>query len=242
MNNLGAKRRTPDPRDFNLGKIQYAASIPPVLLPDDSWILSVRNYQGQTPTCGAHGSTHLKMIQDYTGSNLPHYTPRFSWIEIKILDGIPLEDGTDMRWIFKAAQNNGYCDFPLLGNNVNLPLAAYSDPSVLVANNIVPDGRTHLINSYAFGNADYESICQGIAQNKAVALLIECDDGFWGTAKPTFTTPTYGHFIVADGYDENGIRVIDSAEPNIEMAIKYVAKEYITPDFFIEMGTIVDLT
>ena len=65
---------------------------------------------------------------------------------------------------------------------------------------------------------------------------------FWGTATPTFTTPTYGHFVVADGYYADGIRVIDSAEPDSQFAVKKILKAYITPEFIMESGTAVDMT
>jgi hypothetical protein len=237
---LGAIQRPKDERDILLGTVQAPVSIPTTYLPDDSWL--VRNFQGQTPTCGAHASSHFKAVLDHlqNPSLAPHYTPRFSWIRIKAIDGIPLGNGTDMRFIFKSEQNDGMDDFEPLENDVTLPLPAYSEVSA-VTPDMTANAKPKAIQSYAFGNTDFESICQTIYQNGAALLLVKCDDGFWGTSAPTFTTPEYGHFVCADGYDENNIRVIDSADPNPQFAVKMIAKQYVTPQFFFESGTAVDI-
>jgi hypothetical protein len=72
-------------------------------------------------------------------------------------------------------------------------------------------------------------------------LLIKCDNGFWGTTTPTFTQPLYGHFITAYGYDPEYIYIVDSADPTDADAFKKIAKQYITPQFFYEAGTGIDL-
>jgi hypothetical protein len=238
MINLGAKERPRDDRDYKLGQIQAPIQIPETYLPDYSWIIPLRNYQGKLPTCSANADTHLRMAMDYDPLlPPPRYNPRFNWIEFKILDNYPLEDGTDMRTIFKANQNNGFCDYNLLDNDITLPLTTYSDPSVL-NQTIVQNALPRRIQSYAFGETDYNSLAQHIYQNKAVLLLIKCDDGFWGTETPTFTTGKYGHFVCAIGYDPvKGIMIIDSADPNY--AIKFIAPQYLS--FVIESGTMVEL-
>src|ERR1022692_1272030 len=96
------------------------------------------------------------------------------------------------------------------------------------------------VNSYAFGSTDFQSVCQHIYQNKAVALLIKCDDGFWGTDTPTFTNPKYGHFIIGYGYDQDYVYIVDSADPTF--GFKKIAKQYFTPTFIKETGTAVDLS
>ena len=237
---LGALPRPSDKRDILLGSVQAPASIPASFIPDVSWL--VRNYQGQTPTCGAHAFSHFQAILEHalTPTVNQRYTPRFSWIEIKLIDGYPLEDGTDMRSIFKAAQNNGTADFEPLENDIILPIATYSEASAITPD-MVTNASSKKISSYAFGNTDFQSLCQYIYQSKAVLLLIKCDDGLWGTTTPTFTTPTYGHFIVAYGYDENFIYIVDSADPSNDFAFKKIAKQYITAEFIIESGTAIDL-
>jgi hypothetical protein len=240
--NLGALERKPDPRDILLGSVQAPGAIPASFIPDVSWL--VRNYQGQTPCCGAHASSHFQAIleHDLTPAVNERYTPRFSWIKIKAIDGYPLESGTDMRSIFKSLTNDGADDFEPLENDVTLPLTTYSDPSA-VTSDMVTNASAKKIGSYGFGNTDFESICQAIYQNKAVLLLVKCDDGFWGTSTPTFTTPEYGHFITAYGYDADFIYIVDSADPNDAFAFKKIAKQYVnSPTTFIfEAGTAVDV-
>lgn len=237
---LGARERPKDERDFLLGAIQHPVSIPSSFLPDNSWL--VRHFQGLLPTCGAHASSHFKALLDKAErpdlGTSPNYSPRFSWIKIKQVDGFPLDAGTDMRSIFKSQQNDGMDDFEPLGDDASLPLAQYSDSTAITAE-MVANANPKTIGSYAFGNTDYESLCQHIFQNAAILLLIKCDDGFWGTTNPTFTTPKYGHFVVADGYDEDGIRIIDSADATD--GVKHIAKQYITPQFVIESGTALDI-
>ena len=240
--NLGALERKPDPRDILLGSVQAPVTIPSSFIPDISWL--VRNYQGQTPSCGAHASSHFQAILEHAlapGVN-QRYTPRFSWIKIKTIDGYPLEDGTDMRSIFKSLTDDGADDFEPLENDVTLPLTTYSDPSV-VTPDMVTNASAKKIGSYGFGNTDFESLCQAIYQNKAILLLIKCDNGFWGTSTPTFTTPEYGHFITAYGYDADFIYIVDSADPNDAFAFKKIAKQYVnSPTTFIfEAGTAVDI-
>lgn len=241
--NLGGIERPQDDRDILLGAVQAPVSTPASFLPDDSWLVpALRNYQGKTPTCSAHASSHFKAILDriQNPSTAPHYTPRFSWIRIKAIDGFPLTAGTDMRSIFKSQQNDGMDDFEPLENDVTLPLVTYSEASAITPD-MTANAAPKKIQSYAFGDTDYESLCQAIFQNGAVLLLIKCDDGFWGTANPTFTTPKYGHFVVADGFSPDAIRVIDSADPDPAFAVKMIAKQYITSTFILESGTAVDI-
>jgi hypothetical protein len=237
---LGALERRKDGRDILLGSVQAPAAIPATFIPDISWLK--RNFQGETPTCGAHALSHFQAILEHAAAPTisQRYTPRFSWIEIKLIDGFPLEAGTDMRSMFKAAQNNGADDFEPLENDVTLPIETYSAPAIITPD-LVANASTKKIGSYAFGKLDFESLCQYIYKNQAVLLLIKCDDGFWGTKTPTFITATYGHFICAFGYDENNVYIIDSADPDDAFAIKAISKQYITPEFFFESGTAVDL-
>lgn len=238
--NLGALPRTPDERDLLLGAVQAPAAIPATFLPDNSWL--IRNYQGSLPACSAHAASHLQAILEHvlTPDVAQRYTPRFTWIDIKSFDGFPPADGTDMRSIFKSLQKSGADDFEPLENDVTLPLAAYTDPSAITPE-MTANAWPKAIQSYAFAGTDFESLCQAIYQNKAVLLLIKCDDAWWTSTTPTFTTPKYGHFVCADGYSPEGIRVIDSADPNDAQAVKTILKEYITPQFFFEAGTAVDL-
>jgi hypothetical protein len=237
--NLGAIERPKDERDFLLGAIQAPITIPAQYIPDISWL--TQNWQSQIPACGSHAGSHFQAILEHqlTPTVNQRYTPRYLWIRIKQIDGFPLESGTDMRSIFKTLQNNGADDFEPLENDVSLPLATYSDPSVITPA-MDADAANQKITSYAFGNTDFESLCQHIYQNKAVLLLIKCDDAWWQSATPTFTNPLYGHFICAYGYDPNSIYIIDSADR--VNPLKQINKQYIVSPFIVESGTAIDIS
>lgn len=233
---LGGIPRPHDPRDFPLGAIQAPVAIPDAWLPDYSSL--PRHFQGSTPYCGAHASAHLKQVLDCAenSATTPNYTPRYSWIDIKEFDGALLEAGTDMRSIFRSLASAGADDFAPLENDVTLPIGEYSSKDAITPE-MTANGSARAIETYAFGATDFESVRQHVYQNKAVLLLIKCDNGFWGTTTPTFTTPLYGHFVCATGFTADAIRVIDSADPNDAFAVKMIGKEYFTPQFIYESGT-----
>jgi hypothetical protein len=243
-----ANERKPDHRDIQLGAVQAPVAIPASFLPDNSWL--VRNFQGQTYFCGEHAGTHFKAILRYiesNGTSKPRYSPRYGVIKLKapkssLNDGFAITSGTDMRSIFKWLQKAGAADFEPLEDDVTLPLSTYCDPKA-VTPDIDANAAQSVIGAYGFGDTDFQSLCQAIYQNKAVLLLIKCDDAFWASANPIFTAPKYGHFVVADGYDKNAgyIRIIDSADPNPAFAVKTIAKRYVTPTFIKEAGTAVDI-
>jgi hypothetical protein len=237
--NLGGLQRKPDERDLLLGSVAAPVQIPATFLPDNTWLQ--RNYQGQTPCCGPHALSHLKAILDRNENPLsvPRYTPRYLWIRVKQIDGAPLESGTDMRSLFKILQQWGADDYEPLENPVTFPIAEYSELSALTPA-MDANAATKTISSYAFDALDFASLQQLIYKFKAVLLLIHCDSGFWGTSTPTFTTAPYTHFVCADGYDENNIRIIDSADPNNAFGVKMIAKEYVIPKFILESGTAID--
>jgi hypothetical protein len=243
--NLGGLERPADERDLLLGGAA-PVSIPTSFVPDySSWFK--RNYQGQTEFCGQHAGTHFKAILDFVASNgmaQERKSPRYGVIKMKtpgspVYDGYPVTAGTDMRSIFKWLQQVGADDFEPLENDVTLPLTEYCNAS-LITPEIDANAAQSVISNYAFGNTDFESLCQLIYTKKAVLILLKCDSGFWGTSTPTFTAATYGHFVVAYGYDTTGIWIIDSADPSNEFAFKHIATEYITPTFIYESGTAID--
>jgi hypothetical protein len=244
---IKANPRKPDERDILLGAVAAPAGMPPGGMHVDlSWL--VRNFQGKTFFCGEHAGTHLKAILDYVtsgGTAANRFTPRYGAIKMKdpnstVYDGFAIDAGTDMRCIFKWLQKVGADTFEPLENDVTLPGPTYCDPSA-VTPAMDANAATSKISNYGFGNTDFASLCQYAWMSKAVLLLIKCDDGFWGTSEPTFTTPTYGHFVTMYDYDQNGIWVIDSAEPVENFALKHIATEYIVPEFILESGTAVDL-
>jgi hypothetical protein len=243
--NLGALERPKDKRDFPLGAAAIPIPRPKTLNADISWMQ--RNYQAQLPFCGPHAKTHNKAIQDHVSGAVNHYTPRFTSVLMKdpsspVYDHYAVDAGTDMRQLLSFGKTTGENLFDPLGNDTSLPIDQYVLTSV-----ITPDMKTeaasHLISAYAFGNADYDSICDAVNQWKSAILLVKVDEGFWGTSTPTFTTPKWGHFITAYDWDDDkqGIWAVDSAEPDEQYARKFIARQYITPTFFYELGTTVDI-
>ena len=229
---IKANERPKDERDLMLGAAAAPAKIPLALHVDLSWLK--RNFQGKTYFCGEHAGTHLKAILDFvTLATQGRKSPRYGAIKIKdpkspVYDGFAIDAGTDMRSIFKWLQKIGAADFEPLENDVTLPSPQYCNPKA-VTPAIDANAATSTIASYAFGDTDYASLCQYIYAKNAVLLLIKCDDNFWSTSTPTFSTPKYGHFVTAFDYDQNGIYVLDSAEPDDALAIKFIAKKFITP-------------
>lgn len=245
MQFLGAKEMPEDKRDFPLDAMLGAAVVrPPTFVPDMAWFK--RNYQGQQPACGPHSGSHLKALLDFYAVNVQgRKNPRYGWIKLKdpqspAYDGYPLTDGTDMRSIFKWLKNIGADDFEPLENDVTITGPQYADPAA-VRPEFDQNAAQSKISSYGFGQTDYDSLCNYCFQSKAVLLLIKCDEGFWHTTQPTFTTPKYGHFVTMYGYDADGIWVVDSADPDDANALKHIAKQYLTPDFIRASGTAVDL-
>lgn len=242
---LGALQRKPDARDILLGAVQAPATIPATFIPDMSWF--VRNYQGETTFCGEHAAAHLKAILDHNENPTVNqrYTPRYGAIKLKtpgspVCDGYAPDAGTDMRSLFKWLETLGADDFEPLENDVTLPITTYLEASA-VTPDMDANAALKKLGSYAFGNTDFESLTQYVSLKKAALILLKCDDGFWGTATPIFTTPKYGHFVCAYAYDENSLYVIDSADPDDAFMFKKIAKEYVTPEFFFESGTGIDL-
>jgi hypothetical protein len=245
--NLGAKERVKQPNERLFGAAP-SVEIPPSSVPSISWL--VRNYQGETAFCGQHAGTHFNAILEYVVSQVVNrFSPRYGAIKMKtpaspVYDGFPVNDGTTLPAIFKWLSTFGSDSFEPLENNVALPCDAnpgdYLDPNALTPA-MDSDAANHKItDEVEYDALTYQDLCQSIYQNKAVIILIKVDDGFWGTANPTFTQPLYGHFVTAYGYDETGIWVIDSADPSDQFAFKHIAIEYITPTFFFESGTAVD--
>jgi hypothetical protein len=237
---LGARPRPADKRDILLGAAQAPVAIPATYMPDMSWFK--RLYQGETAFCGEHAGAHFQAILEHqTAPQVSQqFSPRYGAIKLKtpsspVYDGFAIEDGTTLTAIFKWLQKVGAADYEPLENDVLLPVQTYCDPSA-VTPAMDADAGNNKILSYGFDALTFDALKQAIYQNKAVIVLIKMDNGFFGTINPTFTTPTNGHFVCAYAYDETGIWVVDSADPENEFAFKHIATEYITPEFFFESG------
>jgi hypothetical protein len=195
--NTGAIKSPEDKRDIQLGKIEMPVSLPDVYLPDYSEF-EVYN-QGSQPSCGGNAGARLKSVLDYFDNNeIRYYSPRFLYACCKFLDGI-LSDGTTMRSIGDALSKYGICDSNKHPNIVSLPLPEYKDFH-LISDEAFENAQPRVISAYAFTGTSIEAIKQGIYKHKAVILLIN----------PFFEGYPDGHFVVADGWNGNEIRFINS--------------------------------
>lgn len=238
--NLGARERTKSPDEKLLGGAE--AYTPTDNLLDLSWLET--NYQGETAFCGEHMATHFLAVLDHAANGtVSRYSPRYGVNKLKdpkspVYDGFALDAGTTLPAIFKWLEQIGANTFEPLENNVTDP--NYFDPAVVTPAEDA-EAAQHKVTNFAYDALTFNALCQAIDQYKAVALLIKCDDQFWGTATPTFTTPEYGHFIVAVGHSTTALQIIDSADPNPAYRVKLIDQKYVTPTFFIESGTATDI-
>jgi len=238
-NNLGALSSPRDDRDIKLGSVQVPQPVPFSFRPDVSAIS--RYYQGSQPACGGHAGAWFKSYLDYLNLQLNvERSPRFIYSICKRDDGYPGE-GTYLRQIMKTLTNVGACEMKFLPNDITLPKAEYIN-----LNNIrlpaFEDAKQNKITAYvAVDDLSFSGLCQAIYKNQAVILLIWCDEGFFGTTTPTFTSKKYGHFVVGCQYDQANIYVIDSTEKDPNLALKAIPRSAVESGFVREAGTAMDL-
>lgn len=243
----GGISRPYDNRDFDLGRISTPTA-PPVTFETDVSQVAMR-YQNGFPTCGAHAGTHMKNVQEIKDTQLLEgVSPRFLWWQIKKIDTYALEDGTDMRSIFKVLSSQGSCKYNSLPNPVDYKTTTLADYSYLVEKNetekarLLDEAQPYIIRSgYGFLGRGFtlNDLRTAIAQYGVVLMLIRCDDGFFGRKIPMFTTRKYGHFVIAYGYDQSCIKIIDSTETDPLLRKKEILNVYFP--FIQEVGTTVDM-
>jgi hypothetical protein len=209
---FGAKPRTPDIRDYQIGRSQAPVTIPAVYMPNHS-NLPVK-MQGTYGTCGGHaGAAWASFTRNIDLS------PKYLWKRVKSLAGTPLtaDVGVDMRDIFQALQNTGICHESLCPDTLDPSFAQYSDPSTLTPqmdDDAIPYGAAN----YAFtDNPSWDQIRQAIFQNGAAILLVDCGTGWYTSASGVASWAKKdicpirlgnyidGHFVLAWGYDEQYI-------------------------------------
>lgn len=237
--NLGALE-SKDARNIPLGAVQAPASFPVRLKPDVSPVPTY--YQNGQPACGGHAGAWFKSYLDFL--NLQQgiaRSPRFIYDWCKLVDGVPNDEGTTLNAIFKVLRDRGAPQLPLFPNDIHLPKAQYRD-----AQNIPPaayeDATKNKTGAWAFlSDLTLDGVKMKISQNQAVILLIYCDDGFFGTTTPTFSEKKYGHFVVAYGYDEDGVYIVDSTEPTSAYSYKYIPRPAFNAGFVREGATAVDI-
>lgn len=201
----GAIPRDKDKRDYGPTALGMGASVS--TYPDTFASLVPTIYmQGVYGTCGAHAGAMLANVLFDTTSS-----PKYLWKKIKLIDGFPVDAGTDMRSIFKALQN-GVCELSLLDNSLEKDEVAYTDPSEITPVMDV-NAAKYKIGSYGFiDSPTLEQIKQAIYTYKAVLLLVDCGDGWWLPSWGPQNNPLHvgnfvsHHFICATEY---GMTLID---------------------------------
>ncbi len=184
---LGGRPREKDKRDYRPESLGTATPYPDTF----SSPVPTIYMQGKYGTCGAHAGAQLaNVLFNITSS------PKFLWKIIKTLDGFGLNDGTDIRSIFKALQQSGICDLSLLDNSLEGSIEQYSDVTELTQA-MRENASARKIGNYGFiDNPTSAQIKQAIYQYKAVVLLVDCGDGFWLPSWGTFNNPLHvGNFV-----------------------------------------------
>lgn len=221
---LGGKERPADKRDFKLGSAA-PVQIPATYMQNNAWSAPIY-YQAKQPACGAHAGAWLSTLLDSYSGTTPQRTPRFTWIDVKTFDGYAIDDGTDMRSIFKSLTSEGADDFMPLGNDSSLSEAQYASATSLTAA-MKDNAATHKMSNYAFvNNPTFAQLKQLIYQNRGVIMLLQVNDQMWTAPNgktswaekdvlplriPNGAHPNVdGHFVVAHSYDDNYIYFANS--------------------------------
>ena len=251
---MGVVKRVPAPEHFNLGTLTPAANVPDVFMPSyngvtPSYGIAIE-MQDQQPACGAHsGAEVINILKGIERGSVVRVSPQYGWDLIKTIDGLSIESGTDIVSLMKSL-TKGYCDFALLGNNVEESLTAYAD-----AGNMTNDMQLNAVNNqlstaYAFtANPTMAQLKAAIFAHKAVVMCVEVGDEFWSpswaekdilplkTGRPIIS----GHFITAYAYDTQYIYFYNHWSAAWGRAgIGYFAENYLS--HVIDMAATVDLT
>lgn len=163
--------------------------------------------QGTYGTCGGHvGAEVVNVLTGIISS------PKYLWKRVKQSDGFGLNDGTDMRSIFKTLQTWGACELSLMDNSLEQSMQQYSDPGEITPN-MDANAILHKIGAYGFiDNPTSAQIRQAIATYGVVVLLVDVGDGWWLPSWGPKNNPLHlgnfvgHHFIAATGY---GMTLID---------------------------------
>jgi len=207
---FGGICRKHDVRDYQLENNGLATSIP-VSFFSDVAPFPIK-YQGKYGTCGGHAGAALETF--LVGKDL---SPKYLWKQIKVFDGFGLDDGTDMRSIFKSLQNTGDCLESLCPNDLQSSVEEYSKYDTItdeMLNNAYPNG----ISNYAFiDNPSFTQIKQAIYKFGAVIGLLDCGTGWYTSKSGNLSWEEKDilplrlgefisrHFVVLYGYDDKYI-------------------------------------
>jgi len=168
-------------------------------------------------------------------------SPRQLYAICKRDDGLPNDEGTTLNAIFKALRDVGVSELAHCPNDIHLPKNQYRDAARITPAALI-DASKNRTGSWAFlSNVTLDVVKRAIWQNQAVILLIYCDNGFFGTTTPTFKEKSYGHFVVAYGYDEDGVYVADSTEATSAFSYKYIPRAAFDNGFIRQGATAVNI-
>jgi uncharacterized protein YvpB len=157
-----------------------------------------------------------------------------------------------MRSIFKSLVNTGALDFPLLGNDVTVPHAAYAHPLITAV--LKQNAAQHKGSAYGFADdLSFEGIKQYIHDYGPVILLMRLGSEFWTAPDGRTSWAEHeilplrapkaivsGHFVVAQSYDEDYIYFINSFGPTWgREGHGYFGRGYMP--YVVEAGALLDL-
>ena len=200
----------PKPTDFDLGMAFTDNVLENVYMPDMKWFK--RHYQGRQPACSGFSGSHLaQMLQhnDPTAEQV-ELSPAFFWKKIKAIDGFPIESGSSSQAIFKVLASRGVARYGSVSEDITQDDISFAfDNST---EEVTEEAHKRICGSYGFkARPSFYDIKQAINLKGGAILLLRGDNGFWGTKYPTFAKRDWGHFVVAWGWSENGIWIVDSA-------------------------------
>lgn len=216
--NPGGKEKAYDSNDIKLGSaVAKVYTHPKVLTNAEAWAMAIE-YQAQQPACGAHSGAELKDLA--LGAR---FTPQATWGDIKTFDGFAIEDGTDIRSVFKSITKTGVLDFAEMGNHVELSLADYAY-SPNAAHRAMMAQKSGM--GYGFiTDLTFEGLKQFISDHGPTMILMRVNAQFWTAPNgvsswqekdilplrpPTAQYPNQsGHFVVCHSFDENNIYFVN---------------------------------
>ncbi len=209
--NLGAQEKPPDDRDIKLGATGVPVYTHPAKLRNAlAWAIPVE-YQAKQPACGAHAGAELKDLR--IGKRM---SPRFTWGDLKTFDGWAIDDGTDMRSIFKSITKTGTLSFPEYGNDATLSEIEYAKAPTAQMRTLATGNSG---DGYGFiTDHSFEGLKQFISDHGPTIILLRLGKEWWTSKSGPNSwaekdilplrvpqTVVSGHFVVAHSFDEQYI-------------------------------------
>lgn len=196
----GALRNVPDTRDIHIAAVQAPVVIPPSYKTDLS-MFSIQN-QLQLGTCVGQW---LRLSAQYYWYKIGNINPTFSArsveARIKLVDGLPNDQGTTPTAGAKVLTTDGIATNLVVTDNNTLPWAQYIAPLDAAT---VAGMAQYKLPGYVFVPVDQISIQQAIYQNGIVGMTASIDSNwFVGIIKKVISS-IGNHRFTAFGYDADG--------------------------------------